>query len=270
LRTYPIADLRKGVSADDLGNWLSELLLASTPRENVGLADMKIERDQLLLKQPPWVHAVMSKHLATLRERGKREPARPRTREDFTSIKAGLLAEAQRQTIRKQLAKRLSLEFLDLPAEDVLTFLKEAGGINLWLGRTAAKKRGIRLDKPVTLKSANETLANLLDTVLTPVPLDWYVLEPGLIMVEPALEGAVPLELRVYGIQELRHAGHTLEGLLSLATNIDAGSWAASGGPGSMRKLSPGLLIVNQTRRIHNQIDTLFDKLAPDPRGPGK
>ena len=79
----------------------------------------------------------------------------------------------------RQLAKRYSAQFVDLPAEDVLTFLKERSGMNLWLGHAAAKKRGINLDKPVTFTAADDTLADLLDMTLMGISMDWYVLEPG-------------------------------------------------------------------------------------------
>jgi hypothetical protein len=276
LRSYPVADLRKGISGDNLGAWISELLLVATPLENVGQTDVKIERDQLLLKQPPWVHAVMAKHLVAIRERSKRDSTRTLSRDDFTSINTGLAVEAQRQSVRNRLVQRLTVDFRDLPIEDTLTFLKEAGGIDVWLDRRAAKKGGIRWDKPVTLQAAKETLTNLFDLVLTPSGLDWRLLEtgttpePGLIIVAPQTEGADAFGPRVYGIRELRQAGNTVEGLMSLLTNLNPGSWSPSGGPGVMRQLSPGLLIVNQTPRMHRQIDKLFDELAPNPQRPAK
>ena len=262
LKSYPIADLRKGVSDADLGDWLRDMLLVATSLENLGLVELKIDGDQLILKQPPWVHAVVVKHLATLRERANREPMRQLTQEDFTLVKNGLHAEALRQIVRKRLAKLISVEFLDLATDEALIYLQESVGVGLWIGHAEVRKRGIKLDTPVTLKLANAPFADLLDKVLLPVGLDWHLVEPGLIVIRPPLEGGAATEPRAYGIQELLDGGQTVEGLVSLITNLDPGSWAATGGPGSIHALSPGLLIVNHTRSVHDRIDKLLDKLT--------
>jgi hypothetical protein len=99
-----------------------------------------------------------------------------------------------------------------------------------------------------------------------PLNLDWSVIEPDLIGVTTQPEDGPHIEPRVYGIQELRDAGHTTEGLMALITALDPGSWAATGGRGSMRPLAPGLLVVVQTRSVHDQIDKLFDKIMPVQR----
>jgi hypothetical protein len=83
------------------------------------------------------------------------------------------------------------------------------------------------------------------------------------LIINPQPEDGPRMEPRVHGIRELTDAGHTVEGLMALITALDPGSWAASGGRASMRHLAPGLLIVVQTRSVHDQIDKLFDKLLP-------
>jgi hypothetical protein len=262
-RAYAIGDLRKGVSEADLGNWLREVLLVPTRPDDLGGVDLTMGGDQMRLKQTPWVHAAAAKYLTAVRERRRQNTARPPTQDDFVFARNGMQLEANRQWTRTQLAKRLSVEFLDLPSEDALTFLKESGGVNIWMNHSECRRLRIRVDKPVTLKAADEPLSKLLDTVLMPLNLDWFVIEPGLIGVTAQPEDGPRMEPRVYGIQELRDAGHTTEGLIALITALDPGSWEATGSRGSMRPLAPGLLVVVQTRSVHDQIDKLFDRLMP-------
>jgi hypothetical protein len=262
-RAYPIGDLRKGVSEADLGNWLREMLLVTTSPDDLGRVDLTIEGDQMRLKQSPWVHATAVKYLAALRERGRKNAGQPPIRDDFVYARNGILREANRQRIRRQLATPVSADFLDLPCEDSLVFLKEYSRVNLWINHAEIRKLRINLDAPLTLNATNEPLSNLLDAVLIPLNLDWFVFEPGLMIVHAQPEDGPRMEPRVYGIQELREGGHTLEGLMALVMALDPGSWQATGGRGSMRPLAPGLLVVVQTRSVHDQIDKLIEKLLP-------
>ncbi len=265
-RAYAIGDLRQGVSEADLGNWLREVLLVTTSPEDLGRVDLTIEGDQMRLKQSPWVHRATAKYFNAMRDRARQKEAGPRTRDDFAFAQLGMRLEAIRQRIRGQLAAPNSAMFLDLPTEDALIFLKESGGVNLWINHSEIRRRHISLDKPLTLTVAKEPFSKLLDTVLMPLNLDWFVIEPGLIGVTAQPEEGPRMEPRVYGIDELRDAGHSVEGLTALITALDPGSWVATGGRGSMRPLAPGLLVVVQTRSVHDQIDKLFDRIMPVQR----
>jgi hypothetical protein len=262
-RSYAIGDLRKGASETDLGNWLRDVLLVPTWPDDLGRVDLTIAGDQMRLKQSPWVHAATVKYLGEVRKRIRQKAAGSRTRDDFVFAVNGMRLEANQQQIRRQLGTLVSAEFLDLPSEDALTFLREYTRVNLWLNRAEARRLRIKLDTPVTLKTTNQPLSTLLDSVLIPLRLDWSVMEPGVVIVAPQPEDGPRMEPRVYGIGELRDAGHTVEGLIALITDLDAGSWKATGGRASMRFLAPGLLIVVQTRSVHDQIDTLIEKLLP-------
>jgi hypothetical protein len=266
-RAYPIGDLRIGLSDADLGNWLREVLLVATSPEDLGRFDLTLEGDQMRLKQSPWVHAAAVKYLAALRERGRKNAGKPPIRDDFVYARNGILREANRQRIRRQLARPVSFNIVDLPTEDALVILKEFGGVNLWINHADVRRLRINLDNVrQTMNASNEPISKLLDAVLMPTRLDWFVFEPGLIFVTGQPEEGPQMEPRVYGIQELRDAGHTTEGLMALITALDPGSWAATGGRGSMRPLAPGLLVVVQTRSVHDQIDKLFDKIMPVQR----
>jgi len=264
-RSYAIGDLRKGASETNLGNWLRDVLLVPTWPDDLGRVDLTIAGDQMRLKQSPWVHAAAVKYLSEVRKRLRQKGPEAGTHDDFAFARNGMRFEANRQQSRRQLAIPVSVEFLDLPTEDGLTFIKEYTRVNIWLNLVEVRRLRIKLDRPLTFKAANEPLSKLLDTVLMPLRMDWSVLEPGVVIINPQPEDGPRMEPRVYGIQELRDAGHTIEGLKSLITDLDPGSWAPAGGRASMQSLAPGFLIVVQSRIVHDQIDKLIEKLLPKP-----
>src|SRR5262249_47233150 len=64
--------------------------------------------------------------------------------------------------IVRTLAKPTTVEFLDLPLEDCITFLKEYHNVNVWLDKASLSDEGVALDQPVTLKLAGVTLESVL------------------------------------------------------------------------------------------------------------
>ncbi len=77
--------------------------------------------------------------------------------------------------IFRSLAKPTTVDFLDLPLEDCLTFLKEYHNIGMRVETAALAKAKIRLDPPVTLKLNGAPLQGILDLLLEPLGLDSYV-----------------------------------------------------------------------------------------------
>src|SRR5262245_64206875 len=75
--------------------------------------------------------------------------------------------------IVRTLAEPTTVEFLDLPLEDCITFLKEYHNVNVWLDKVSLSDAGVALDQPVTLKLAVVTLESVLHLLLEPLQLDW-------------------------------------------------------------------------------------------------
>jgi hypothetical protein len=70
------------------------------------------------------------------------------------------------EKIRKSLSKPTTVEFLDLPLEDCITFLKEYHNINIWLDRPTLTDEGVALDQPITLKLAGVSFRSVLKLLL--------------------------------------------------------------------------------------------------------
>jgi hypothetical protein len=82
----------------------------------------------------------------------------------------------------RSLAKPTTVEFLDLPLEDCLTFLKEYHNLALRVDAAALAKAKIPTDSPVTLKLNGDTFQRVLNLLLEPRGLDAYVDGAGLVV----------------------------------------------------------------------------------------
>jgi hypothetical protein len=79
------------------------------------------------------------------------------------------------EKIRKSFSKPTTVEFIDLPLEDCITFLKEYHNINIWLDRPTLTDEGVALDQPVTLKLAGVSFRSVLKLLLEPVQLTYLI-----------------------------------------------------------------------------------------------
>lgn len=92
--------------------------------------------------------------------------------------------------IAQWLASRpTTVEFLDLPLEDALTFLKEYHNFRLSIDREKIAAQGIAIDHPVTLKMAGVPFVKVLKELLDPLKLT-YEIEPDGLLITTAADSA--------------------------------------------------------------------------------
>jgi len=106
------------------------------------------------------------------------------------------------EKIRRTLSKPTTVEFVDLPLEDCITFLKEYHNINIWLDKATLTDEGVALDQPVTLKLAGVTLRSVLKLLLEPVQLT-YVIEDEVMKITTSARAGEKLTTRVYPVGDL-------------------------------------------------------------------
>src|SRR5262245_1093899 len=106
------------------------------------------------------------------------------------------------EKIRRTLSKPTTVEFLDLPLEDCITFLKEYHNINIWLDKATLTDEGVALDQPITLKLAGVTLRSVLKLLLEPVQLT-YVIEDEVMKITTSAKAGEKLTTRVYPVGDL-------------------------------------------------------------------
>jgi hypothetical protein len=106
------------------------------------------------------------------------------------------------EKIRRSLSKPTTVEFLDLPLEDCITFLKEYHNINIWLDKATLADEGVALDQPVTLNLAGVTLRSVLKLLLEPMQLT-YVIEDEVMKITTSAKAGEKLTTRVYPVGDL-------------------------------------------------------------------
>jgi hypothetical protein len=158
------------------------------------------------------------------------------------------------------LGKPTTVEFLDLPLEDALTFLKEYHNISVWVDKRALSDEGVPLDQPVTLKLAGVRLESILNLLLPSAQLDWVIADEVLKITTRSWADTNP-EVRTYDIQNLIDAGHTPEDLIQSITRCVApASWTVKDLTNGISH-SGGVLIVRQSQRNHGEIAHLLEDL---------
>jgi hypothetical protein len=106
------------------------------------------------------------------------------------------------EKIRRALDQPTTVEFLDLPLEDAITFLKEYHNINIYIDKATLTDEGVAIDQPVTLKLAGVTLRSVLKLLLEPVQLT-YVIEDEVMKITTSAKAGEKLQTRVYPVADL-------------------------------------------------------------------
>ena len=183
------------------------------------------------------------------------------------------------QEMQTKLDERLSIEFINTPLRDVITFLQEKAKMNFFLDKDAP-------DTSVNIKLNDVPLSVILEYIL-PKNLS-YVVNDNIVHV--TLE---PLELRVYDVRDLlinledrqgltaqvettgEEDGDSSKGegkdtfdrvkeIIDLITGtIEPVSWTANGGKGMIaaREGMLGDIVVTHTLDIHNEVEGLLAAL---------
>lgn len=113
-------------------------------------------------------------------------PARPG---DAPPLPHPVLTHDEERAFRR-LSYPTNVDFLDLPVEDAVTYLKDYHGVPTLYDRQAVEAANLRNDSPVTLKQNNVPLHWVLTRLLNPLGLDYFVGGPGLVVTTRAATAA--------------------------------------------------------------------------------
>ncbi len=106
------------------------------------------------------------------------------------------------EKIRGTLSKPTTVEFLDLPLEDCITFLKEYHEINILIDKPTLLEENVPLDQPINLKLSGASFRSVLKLLLEPVQLT-YVIEDEVMKITTATKAADKLTTRVHPVGDL-------------------------------------------------------------------
>jgi hypothetical protein len=257
-KSYAIGDLQdRDVDDGQLLEWFRHSLLGEKQPAPEGDEGVRIESDGLILKQPAWVHDAANEFFRYLRSFRRNDQFGPPTVVQFQAAAAFLPLEAKWHLSRRRLGKKVTLQLDRVPLEDTILWIRDKCGFQIWPDAIALKKQKTDVKMPVTLRAQEKPVPEILDAALDSSQLDWYMAEPGIIVITSAADASRRSEQHVYQTKKLLRAGESDERLLRrITTSIEPGSWASAGGHGTASALS-GLLIVSHNRRIHAQIERL-------------
>lgn len=190
-------------------------------------------------------------------------PGARRPRGDGAPLKRAIMKKEELSAEEKILAaldKPTTVDFVDLPLEDCLTFLHDYHGINIWLDRQVLTDEGVALDAPQSLKLANAKLESILNLILSPCQLDWVIQDEVLKITTRASARQHP-EVRTHPVQTLLDAGHTAEELIDSITKcIEPELWTKPEGIAGISHTG-GVLVVRASQRVQSEIVQLLAEL---------
>ena len=186
------------------------------------------------------------------------------------------------QKILDALAKPTTVEFLDLPLEDCITFLALSHEINIWLDKATLADEGVALDQPIMLKLKDGSLRSVLNLILQPRQLT-YLVEDDVMKITTRAKADQKMFTRTYPVGDLylervkaddkaptdkgapkdkpavRRAGD-LENAIMNAVEPD--SWEVLSGPGTCTYVEKsGSLVIRQSWGAHTKIVDLLRDL---------
>lgn len=198
--------------------------------------------------------------------------------------------DANAQTQAK-LEAHTDAEFVDTPVPDVLNFLAEKAGVQVYIDRRALDVVEVNpADVPVTINLKDVPVEMVLRLVLRQHGLA-YMLDHGVVIVTTPEEVKQSLEIRVYSVGDLVQppsqpaavefdegrpfypgpagaalgaalgaSSHVAELIDLVTSTVEPASWAGAGGAATIRDYR-GALVIAQTYQGHHQVEKLLGGL---------
>lgn len=159
------------------------------------------------------------------------------------------------------------LDFMEIPLVELMQIIAEQYEIQVVFDTAALDSLAISPETEVTVKLRDISLHSALDLVLSSSPETeelTYLVDDEVLLITSEDEAQARLEVRVYRVDDLIRNEQT--GMLDfdrvielLATTVEHDSWQQNQtGEGCMIPLPPGMLVISQTRRVHQQIADLL------------
>ena len=165
------------------------------------------------------------------------------------------------RAIEAQLDRRLpEVNFEGAPLADVVDFLRDVSGGNIFVDWGALEAAGIARDQPVTVRLRNIAFGHALELVLRnvgggTVPLD-YTIDRGVIKISTAEHIDALADIRAYDVRDVVPSEMEMKELVLLIQEAVT--------PHSIRA-SRHKLIVSTNRGDHQQIENILGLLREEP-----
>jgi hypothetical protein len=177
------------------------------------------------------------------------------------------------------LDKATTVEFLDLPLEDCVFFLRDYHNINIWLDKTVLAKEAVQLDQPVTLNVAETPLRSVLKLLLDPIQLT-YLIENDVMKITTVTRAQSKLITRIYPVADLHPAEptgdaegggtHRSELATAIRSAVEPETWEQPKNAASITYVTESRsLVIRQTWGAHAEILELLRDLREAKGKPG-
>jgi hypothetical protein len=167
------------------------------------------------------------------------------------------------------------LSFMQTPLSQVASVLQDEYEIPIQFDTAALDAVAASPDVEVTINIANVTLRSALDLMLKNSGGEalTYVIDKEVLQITTQEEAEKRLEVRVYRVDDLYARQQReqqedrvgsgvdcFDSLIDVVTVcVEHESWAENGtGEGQISALEPGILVVAQTRRVHDKVQALL------------
>ncbi|MBA3483307.1 MAG: STN domain-containing protein [Pirellulales bacterium] len=188
------------------------------------------------------------------------------------------ITEDARQRIERVLNQPLkeTLDFTEQPLRDVATILSQTYDIPILFDTNALDAVAASPDVEVSVQIANVTLRSALDLMLKNAGAEelTYMIDDEVLLITTQEETASRLETRVYRVDDLpgvipppptggRVSWADFHILIdAIQRGVEPRSWRENGtGNGDISSMEPGILIIRQTARIHEQVEQILAEL---------
>lgn len=183
----------------------------------------------------------------------------------------GTQTEAQSDTadgeraICAALERTMSFDFTDTPLKDVAAALQRSTGVPIALDTRVLTDAGITGDTLITFVEPAISARMALDTMLASKDLSWIV-QRDLLIITTSDVAKTKTVTRVYPVADLVFVETSdayeadFDSLIEVITStVSPASWDSNGGAGSIAPFLPsGALVIDQTREVHERIESLL------------
>lgn len=169
---------------------------------------------------------------------------------------------------------RAPLDFVAQPLSDVVRVISDDYDIPIVIDSSALDAVASSPDVEVTFSIGNVTLRSALELMLKSAGEGdlTYIIDKEVLMITTQEEAEKRLQTLVYRVDDLidsdrfataaeRDAGVDQLSDVIVST-VEHESWMENGtGEGEIQFFGPGMMVISQTRRVHDQVDALLERL---------
>jgi hypothetical protein len=167
------------------------------------------------------------------------------------------------QAISDKLEESISLEFLEIPIEETVQYLRDTCQLPVVLDNRGLEEIGLSPDEPLTFVSEKTSLRSALDLMLHGDDLTYTVQGESLVITTEE-EAESRMISRIYWLEGTGYAHTDFDSVMeTIQSTISPDIWESLGGPSTMVPLHAvrPALVVSTTYTVHKAIEHFFDAL---------